>query len=52
MGRLDPVCQQFLERLKLSGLSVEERQKTDDDIKAREKLLEPIYHQVSLAQLT
>ena len=46
MGRLDTVYQQLQEQVKLPGLSLEEREKVEDQIKEREKLLEPIYHQV------
>ncbi len=46
MSRLDNVYQQLQERLKTPGLSPEEREKIVDEIKNREKLLEPIYHQV------
>ena len=46
MERLDPVYQQMQERLKHPGLSSEEREKIEDGVRAREKFLEPMYHQV------
>ena len=46
MERLDQTYQQLLEKVKLPGLSIEERKLTEVKIKEREELLAPMYHQV------
>lgn len=51
MARLDKQYINLQETLKKPGLSPDERQKLETELKERETLLAPIYHQVSHAHL-
>ena len=48
MARLDPVYATLLVKSKQSGLTKEERDLAERQLKAREDLLSPMYHQVAV----
>ena len=48
MARLDPVYANLLAKSKQSGLTKDERDLVERQLKAREELLSPMYHQVAV----
>ncbi|XP_005636385.1 acetyl-CoA carboxylase 2 isoform X1 [Canis lupus familiaris] len=48
MRRIDPVCKKLMEGLGMSELSDKDRKDLEGQLKAREDLLLPIYHQVAV----
>ncbi|KAM9195095.1 acetyl-CoA carboxylase 2 isoform 4-T4 [Dugong dugon] len=48
MRRMDPACQKLIEQLGVCDLSDKDRKDLESQLKAREDLLLPIYHQVAV----
>ncbi|XP_019657379.1 acetyl-CoA carboxylase 2 isoform X2 [Ailuropoda melanoleuca] len=48
MRRIDPVYKKLVEQLGMSGLSDKDRKDLEGQLKAREDLLLPVYHQVAV----
>ena len=51
MARLDKTYSSLLEKLHSPDLTTPEQQKIEEQLRAREELLSPMYHQVGVTQV-